>query len=81
MRAALEGVAMNLGLILNIFRAHVPIDAVTMIGGGARSGVWRQIVADVFGCPVRSLNLLRRQRRWVRRSSGESRPGSSLTSM
>jgi xylulokinase len=58
MRAALEGVAMNLGLILNIFRAHVPIDAVTMIGGGARSGVWRQIVADVFGCPVRSLNLL-----------------------
>jgi xylulokinase len=58
MRAALEGVAMNLGLILNIFRAHVPIDAVTMIGGGARSGVWRQIVSDVFGCPVHSLNVL-----------------------
>jgi xylulokinase len=58
MRAALEGVTMNLGLILNIFRAHLPIDAMTMIGGGARSGVWRQIAADVFGCPVHSLNLL-----------------------
>jgi xylulokinase len=58
MRAALEGVSMNLNLILNIFRAQVPIDAVTMIGGGARSGIWRQIIADVFGCPIHSLNAL-----------------------
>ncbi len=58
LRAALEGVSMNLGLILNIFRNHVPIDAVTMIGGGARSGVWRQMLADVFNCPVRPLNFL-----------------------
>jgi xylulokinase len=58
LRAALEGVSMNLGLILNIFRNHVPIDAVTMIGGGARSGVWRQMLADVFACPVRPLNYL-----------------------
>ena len=58
LRAVLEGVAMNLGLIVNIFRRHVPIDAVTVIGGGARSGVWRQMMADVFGCPIHSLNFL-----------------------
>jgi len=58
MRSALEGVSMNLGLILNIFRSHLPIDELTMIGGGARSGVWRQIASDVFGCPVHSLNVL-----------------------
>jgi len=55
MRAVLEGVALNLGLIAEIFRAHVPIDALTVIGGGARSAVWRQILADACGCPVQTL--------------------------
>jgi len=55
MRAVMEGVAMNLGLIADIFRVHVPIDALTVIGGGARSAVWRQILADACGCPVQTL--------------------------
>jgi xylulokinase len=55
MRAVMEGVAMNLGLIADIFRAHVPIQEFTLIGGGARSAVWRQILADACGCPVRTL--------------------------
>lgn len=55
MRAVMEGVAMNLGLIADIFRSHVPIEALTVIGGGARSGVWRQILADTCGCPVQTL--------------------------
>jgi len=40
LRAVLEGITMNLGIIVNIFRQHVPIDAITVIGGGpaARSG-------------------------------------------
>jgi len=58
LRAVLEGIAMNLGIIVNIFRGHLPIDAMTVIGGGARSQVWRQIMADVYGCPVQSLNFL-----------------------
>ena len=58
LRAVLEGIAMNLGIIVNIFRGHLPIDAMTVIGGGARSQVWRQIMADVYDCPVHSLNFL-----------------------
>ena len=58
LRAVLEGITMNLGIIVNIFRGRLPIDALTVIGGGARSQVWRQMMADVYGCPVQSLNFL-----------------------
>jgi xylulokinase len=52
-RAVLEGVAMNLGLILDILREQgVQADAMRLIGGGARSSLWRQIVADVYGLPI-----------------------------
>ncbi len=58
LRAVLEGITLNLGIIVNIFRQHVPIEAVTVIGGGAKGAVWRQILADVYGCPIRKLNFL-----------------------
>ena len=67
MRAVMEGVAMSLGLIADIFRAHVPIDKLTAIGGGARSAVWRQILADACGCPVRRLRHAPRRPQWGRR--------------
>jgi xylulokinase len=52
-RAVLEGVALNLGLILEALRAqNVQISRLLLIGGGARSAVWRQILADVLGLPV-----------------------------
>ncbi|MGD0090003.1 MAG: xylulokinase [Planctomycetota bacterium] len=58
LRAVMEGITLNLGLIVNIFRQHVPIDAVTVIGGGAKSAVWRQMMADIYDCRVQSLNFL-----------------------
>ena len=52
-RAVLEGVALNLGLILEVLRAqNVQVDRLLLIGGGARSAVWRQILADVLDLPV-----------------------------
>ena len=58
-RAVLEGVSMNLRTILQSFlEADARIDEVTLIGGGAKGQVWRQILADVFGRPVLRPRLL-----------------------
>ncbi|OQA47585.1 MAG: Xylulose kinase [Chloroflexi bacterium ADurb.Bin325] len=57
-RAVLEGVAFNLRAILDAFRAQEDIAAMRVIGGGARSAVWRQILADVYGVPVLRPQLL-----------------------
>lgn len=51
-RAVLEGVAFNLEIILAILREHLDITELSLIGGGALSPVWRQILADVFGIRV-----------------------------
>lgn len=52
-RAVLEGVAFNLRLILDVLRAQgIRIEAMRLIGGGARSSLWRQILADVFQLPI-----------------------------
>jgi xylulokinase len=55
-RAALEGTACNLGLGLDRLRAlGLQIGEVRLTGGGAHNALWRQILADVFGCPIRVL--------------------------
>lgn len=48
-RSVLEGVAMNARLLLEVFERFVGrrIDSLRIIGGGARSELWCQIVADV----------------------------------
>lgn len=58
LRSVLEGITMNLGLIVQILREHVPVDEMRIIGGGAKGAVWRQIMADVYDCPVHKLNVL-----------------------
>ena len=58
-RAVLEGVALNLKMILDAFLAQgASIQAMRLIGGGARSPLWRQILADVYGLPILRPNLL-----------------------
>lgn len=58
-RAVLEGVALNLRIILDVFRDQgAPISSLRLIGGGARSAVWRQILADVLQLPVVRPKLL-----------------------
>jgi len=52
-RAILEGVTYELRLNLELLRAGgVPMDVLRAIGGGARSGLWLQLKADITGIPV-----------------------------
>jgi len=55
LRAVMEGVALNLGLITDIFRKHVAIDRLTIIGGGSQSAVFRQVLADACACPIQTI--------------------------
>ena len=49
-RAILEGVAFSLRDTLTIFREmNVPVETIRLGGGGARSTLWQQIQADVYG--------------------------------
>ncbi len=54
-RAVYEGVAMSLNQVVRIMReCGEPIQSsVILTGGGARSGLWPDIFASVFGLPVR----------------------------
>jgi xylulokinase len=52
-RAVLEGVAFSLRDTFTIFEEMgVPVESIRLGGGGARSRVWRQIQADVYGREV-----------------------------
>lgn len=58
LRSVLEGVTMNLDIILNILRQQVEIHEITVIGGGAKGDVWRQIMADVYNTRILVPSLL-----------------------
>ena len=55
-RAILEGVAFSLKDTLTIFKElGIPVRAIRAGGGGARSPLWRQIQADVYGQAVETV--------------------------
>ncbi len=66
-RAVLEGVAFNLRAILEIlvdanktfevFDNLEGLRSMRLIGGGGKSALWRQILADVYGLPVEQVAL------------------------
>lgn len=57
-RAVLEGVAYGLRDSLELMRAlGLNVSQVRASGGGARSALWRQILADVFDSEIALLNL------------------------
>jgi xylulokinase len=52
-RAILEGVAFSLRDSLTLFaETGVPVESIRLGGGGARSELWQQIQADIYGMPV-----------------------------
>ena len=50
LRAVIEGVAMNLGVILRSFRSYTDIHELILTGGGAKGDIVTKILADVLGC-------------------------------
>jgi xylulokinase len=55
-RAILEGVAFSLRDTFEIFKEmEVPVQEIRLGGGGARSELWRQIQADVYGRVVKTV--------------------------
>jgi len=56
-RALLEGVCYGMRDSLEIIRQmKVPVRQVRVSGGGGRSPLWRQMLADVFGMSVHTIN-------------------------
>jgi gluconokinase len=52
-RAALEGVCLQLALVLDsMCSAGIEVRELRATGGFARSAMWRQLLADVLGVPV-----------------------------
>jgi len=56
-RSLLEGVTFGMRDSLELIRRMgIPIKQIRVSGGGARSPLWRQIQADVYGKPVSTIN-------------------------
>ena len=56
-RAGIEGIIMNLAIILNVFQNdEIDIRSLNVIGGLAKSKEIRQIIADIYGLEIRKLN-------------------------
>lgn len=57
LRAVMEGVAFSLNDCKNIIGGMgVPVDDMMACGGGGRSPLWRQMLADLYGCPVKTVD-------------------------
>lgn len=53
LRAVMEGVVYSLRHCLDVLREmRVPFVEMLATGGGGKSPLWRQMMADVYGCPV-----------------------------
>jgi xylulokinase len=57
-RAVMEGVSFGLRDSYEIMKEmNIPVEEIRMIGGGARSKLWRSITASIFNMPNYTLNL------------------------
>lgn len=58
LRSVLEGITLNLNVILSVFKQHTDIKEIIVIGGGAKGNIWRQIMADVYNLRILKPNYL-----------------------
>lgn len=53
LRAVMEGVTYSLRDCLEVFREmQIHVDSMMACGGGGSSPLWRQMLADLFNCPI-----------------------------
>lgn len=56
LRAVIEGVSFSLKDCLTVLdEMGIAVDNMALCGGGAASVLWRQMLADVYGCPVNTI--------------------------
>ena len=58
LRSVLEGVTMNLSIILEALRSQIDINELMILGGGAKGEVWRQMMADIYNAKITVPTLL-----------------------
>lgn len=51
-RSVLEGVTCNLSIVLDILRSRMVANELTVLGGGAKSTLWQQIMADIYDARI-----------------------------
>ena len=51
-RAVMEGVGFNLRVILESIESRLPVEKLTMIGGGTKGKLWMQILSDIWQKPL-----------------------------
>ena len=57
-RAAMEGIALNLRLVLDELRQLCPVsNEMVVVGGSSKSALWRQIFADAFDLSIHQTNI------------------------
>ena len=57
-RAGMEGIALNLGAVLQVLKEFTALsDEMVIVGGGSKGDSWRQIFADVFEMKIVKTNI------------------------
>ncbi len=58
LRSCMEGIAINLGLSLDVLKKLSRLsNEMLLVGGGSKSRLWRQIFADVYNMPILKTNI------------------------
>lgn len=58
LRAFMEGVAFSLKDCIEVIKENnIHIDSMVLCGGGSKSQLWHQMLADLFSCPVSTVKL------------------------
>jgi xylulokinase len=58
LRSVMEGITYNMNVILDVFKQHMKIQDIVVIGGGAKGATWRQMMADIYNVRIHKPAML-----------------------